>query len=50
MQARALALFYSAVNSTTNNIPERHIFLTPVADQFRSRSTDRFSTTIKELC
>jgi hypothetical protein len=42
MQARVLGPFYSAVKSKTDNIWERHIFLTLIADQFRSKLKDRF--------
>ena len=31
---------FSAVKSTTDNIPERHIFLARIADQSRSKSKD----------
>jgi hypothetical protein len=44
MQARALALYYSAVRSTTDNIWEQHISLTLIAGQSRSKSQGRFLT------
>src|SRR6516225_2641594 len=40
----------SAVKSITDNIPERHIFSARNADECRSKSKDRFSTMMNELC
>ncbi len=50
LEVNVLALFSSAVRSTTDNIPERHLFLARIADKSRSKSKDRFSTMMNGLC